>query len=140
MISYSYFILFLGYLIASYTDTKSRIIPIWLFPSVLVVSILEHRMNFSSMAGFFIMFIASMCSCLRGDMAGGDLLMFSVTGWVLGIRGLIPFTIILSTIGLILQFFSQEIHREKKLIPLAPLGLIAYTIFLCLCIGGKYAY
>lgn len=132
---FSTYILFIALLIATFTDLEKRTIPIWLFPSALAVCMLSDILcgnmpGATNLLGFAAMLLTSFYGCMKGHMGGGDLIMFSVLGFVMGIYALIPFTIFMWFVELSIRFIKWVRKQECRELPLAPLALAAYTMYL----------
>ena len=111
--------------IASYYDAKKRIIPLWIFPGIFIITLIlkiamgaELRWDFMGMA---IVLLAALIATLDG-MGGGDVIMFSVISFVIGSRNIIPFFLLIAAI-LLLYVITYKFVLKKKgkmQVPLAP--------------------
>lgn len=121
-------------LIAACTDIKDRTIPIWLFPSTLIAYIIccvftGQPMGYTNIIGFIVMGTASLTGCVAGFMGGGDVIMLAVIGYIFGINKIIPFTVLMMLTGFIV--FAVKKFKDVE-IPVAPLVLIAFIVYLVL--------
>lgn len=113
---------------ASYTDFKSREIPIWLFPAALILCTASFIHSGEPLgihlAGGFLMLIATFMGCLLGRLGGADLIMLTVVGYVLGIYWLPAFTAIMAGTGFLFLLITR-----KKEYAIAPLVLVSFLIW-----------
>lgn len=121
--------------IASCTDLKSREIPLWLFPSAVVVFIAvsvflktpPNVFNYVGLAGTFVPFFIT---ALMGVMGGGDLIMFSALGFILGAEELIPYGICMTAVATAL-FIIMKVRKQKQTeMPIAPIAFVSYAGYL----------
>ena len=129
-----YLILFISLLVAAYTDYRSRTIPVWLFPLTAVLFAMQTiwkdgSIAFGNILSLFCMFIPTFTLGIVGKMGGGDILMFSVIGFLLG-YDLIIYIFILSGISTIYYFLILKSKNVEC--PLAPFALVSYVIYLIL--------
>lgn len=110
---------------ASYTDSKTFTIPVWLFPTTLCFYFFIIHPDSEHLSGMLIG-IPVFLLCLAGKMGGGDLLMFLTVGYVIGIYDLIPFAIFMNVTGTI----NYVIKRDLKQRAVAPLVTSAFVLFL----------
>lgn len=127
MISYIY--LAIAHIIASYTDIKRMEIPLWVFPSSLVVFIIEHHheIDIFNVYGMLIIGIPMFLVSLFGKMGGGDVIMFSVVGFIIGFFYILPYTFILAVVG---TCYFALLKFQKNECPIAPIAMVAYFIFM----------
>ena len=130
----SMYILLVSLLVAAYTDYKTRTIPIWLFPlTVLLYSIqvvwTGGYIGTENILGFLCMFLPTLLLSINGKMGGGDVLMLSAIGFLLGYK-LTVYVFIVSVISTL--YFIIILKFKKKECPLAPFALVAYILFLIL--------
>lgn len=125
-----YIIFLIALVIASYTDVKTREIPLRVFPIETVIVfmyyILIHERLKDHFIGALIMFLLFFVSSLFGMMGGGDVIMMSAAGFVIGIQDMILFTICMAVTGTIIVI----IMRKKGKQPMAPFVLAAFILFL----------
>ena len=131
------FFLLAALVTASITDVKSRTIPLWLFPSTLALCVISdiacgRILGLSNVFGFATMLLVSLYACARGDIGGGDLIMFCSMGWILGAWKLVPFTVAVCTLGLAVHLVMMARKKGGEPIPMSPLALGAYVICLIL--------
>lgn len=127
-------LIFVGLLIASYTDLRYREIPLWIFPGIAgiyIINVMAQRVSFTTanIVGMVIMFFPTFVLCLFGKMGGGDVIMLSVIGLVLGVYQLLNFACCLGVAGTILLLKTGC----NKRVPIAPLVLGAYVLYLFAC-------
>ena len=72
----------------SYTDVRTRTIPVWLFPSVALIgsSVLLYigLFGYWNIIGLACMFVPMFILAITGNFGGGDILMFAAVGLILG--------------------------------------------------------
>lgn len=128
-----YILAIIAFLIASYTDIKNRQIPLLVFPSLLVCDIIyilytkEPWLN--HIVGMLITFLPSLLLTFLGGLGGGDLIMLTVTGFIVGSYNIWYYIITVCVTGFFLLLLPKKITRE---IPIAPLMCIGYIIFVVL--------
>ena len=83
------------------------------------------------------MFIPFLILCVMDKMGGGDLIMFSTIGFILGIEELYPYMISLSVISTAFFITKKEAIREE--IPIAPFAAAAYFLYLSYKAGYQIA-
>ena len=86
--------------VATRTDLKRMEIPLWLVPFLIMT--------------------------LIGKMGGGDLIMFSALGFMMGLDEMIPYWIALTAVGTAAAAVSGF---GKKEIPIAPIAEAAYVVY-----------
>lgn len=130
MISIITVLLFISLCIASYTDVRTRTISVWLFPSVMVIGsgILLYMGQFGywNLIGLACMLIPTFVLATTGNLGGGDVLMLSAIGLMLG-EDVVGYVVVLATIST--GFFLLTKLRKKEY-PIAPFALVSYIIFL----------
>lgn len=132
-------ILFAGFCIATYTDLKRREIPISLFPTCIVAYIVYAAVTGitdweNHFLGAVIMFFPFLAGCLAGKMGGGDLIMLTAAGFILGFPTLTIYILCLGITGTVLSIFLLVTHKQTDSVPYAPLAFISYLIYL----GGVF--
>ena len=119
----------LGFLISTYTDLKRREIPLWVFPSVFVIRLLmKPAPAMTNWLGMAIMGVTFLILCLSGKMGGGDLIMFSVSGFILGIDNLTGYVICM-TISFCVSYIIWK-YKMKDWIPAAPIAASGFFLLL----------
>ena len=126
----TYIVLIFALAYATWTDTKSRIIPIWLFPGIMLCIFIYNfstgkPMEIWNLIGFFCMFIPTLLAGLADVLGGADIIMFSVIGAVLG-EMTVPYVVILAGISTLFFLFSRLKNRTY---PMAPFAMAAFIIF-----------
>ena len=115
MISIITVLLFISLCIASYMDVRTRTIPVWLFPSVMVIGsgILLYMGQFGywNLIGLACMLIPTFVLATTGNFGGGDVLMLSSIGLMLG-EGVVGYVVVLATIST--GFFLLTKLRKKE--------------------------
>lgn len=123
-------LLFASLCIASYTDVKTRTIPVWLFPSVMVIGsgilLYMEQFGYWNPIGLACMLIPTFVLATTGNFGGGDVLMLSAIGLMLG-EDVVGYVVVLATIST--GFFLLTKLRKKEY-PIAPFALVSYIIFL----------
>lgn len=130
MISIITVLLFISLCIASYTDVRTRTIPVWLFPSVMVIGsgvlLYMGQFGFWNLIGLACMMLPTFTLAMTGNFGGGDVLMLSTIGLMLG-EDVAEYVVVLATIST--GFFLLTKLRKKEY-PIAPFALVSYIIFL----------
>ncbi|WP_368191145.1 prepilin peptidase [Blautia sp. 1033sp1_1033st1_G9_1033SCRN_220408] len=123
-------LLFASLCIASYTDVKTRTIPVWLFPSVMVIGsgilLYMEQFGYWNLIGLACMLIPTFALATTGNFGGGDVLMLSAIGLMLG-EDVVGYVVVLATIST--GFFLLTKLRKREY-PIAPFALVSYLIFL----------
>lgn len=123
-------LLFASLCIASYTDVKTRTIPVWLFPSVMVIGsgilLYMEQFGYWNLIGLACMLIPTFALATTGNFGGGDVLMLSAIGLMLG-EDVVGYVVVLATIST--EFFLLTKLRKREY-PIAPFALVSYLIFL----------
>lgn len=119
-----------AFLYASYTDLKRREIPLWCFPACVLLFclseiILGTEKILFHIYGMLCMLIPTLIVSIFGSLGGGDIIMFSCIGFILGPYDLAfyVYSLIFTCVAAFLYF-----HGEKE-IPLAPSAGAAYLIY-----------
>jgi leader peptidase (prepilin peptidase)/N-methyltransferase len=113
-------------IMATFTDIKRREIPIWIFPTLSVLFIILNfsQMNWKeSFVGFSLAFLSFLFLAIFFEGGGGDIIMMSCMGFILGIKN-ITYIIIFSSMLCILYYFITK----KNDSPYAPFALGGYLI------------
>ena len=130
MISIITVLLFISLCIASYTDVRTRTIPVWLFPSVMVIGsggmLYMGQFGFWNMIGLACMLIPTLVLATTGNFGGGDVLMLSTIGLMLG-EDDAEYVVVLATISTVFFIITRIKNKEY---PIAPFALVSYIIFL----------
>ena len=130
MISIITVLLFISLCIASYTDVRTRTIPVWLFPSVMVIGsggmLYMGQFGFWNMIGLACMLIPTLVLATTGNFGGGDVLMLSTIGLMLG-EDVAEYVGVLATISTVFFIITRIKNKEY---PIAPFALVSYIIFL----------
>lgn len=125
-----YLILLISLLIADYSDLKTRTVPLWLFPITAVVCcgilIYFKQFGFWNMTGLVCMMLPTFILAMTGNFGGGDILMFSAIGIILG-EHIVQYVLILAIVST--AFFLMTKLKNKEY-PIAPFTLVSYIIFL----------
>ncbi len=136
-------ILLVAFGIATATDIVSGEIPIWLFPGALALSLLwflysGNLPGYDNFIGAAALFMPILVLCLAGKMGGGDLIMFSVIGFILGLYELPAYMFWIGFVSLVVVVFVKGIHLMQhkkgrvmdKEMPIAPIAMAAYVLFM----------
>lgn len=131
-----YICMAVAYLIASYTDIKRREIPIWVFPSAVCLGtgigyFTGNMPGLENVLGAVSIFVPALVLCLAGKMGGGDLIMFTATGFALGLTGVIVYAIVLMVSALLLLALAAvriSVKRRRKGAPPKKLHLLQREI------------
>lgn len=127
----SFMILLVALIIATITDIKTKTIPLWLFPLTLLLSItvdlmsnykLTFPIKFSGMLCMFLLFLLAS----RFGGGGGDIIMMSVLGWIVGLRYSLYISFIAFIIYILSLFAVKNICKRKDYkfnLPFAPFVL-----------------
>ena len=130
MISIITVLLCISLCIASYTDVRTRTIPVWLFPSVMVIGsggmLYMGQFGFWNMIGLACMLIPTLVLATTGNFGGGDVLMLSTIGLMLG-EDVAEYVVVLATISTVFFIITRIKNKEY---PIAPFALVSYIIFL----------
>lgn len=130
MISIITVLLFISLCIASYTDVRTRTIPVWLFPSVMVIGsgvlLYMGQFGFWNLIGLACMMLPTFTLAMTGNFGGGDVLMLSTIGLMLG-EDVAKYVVVLATISTVFFIITRIKNKEY---PIAPFALVSYIIFL----------
>lgn len=130
MISIITVLLFISLCIASYTDVRTRTIPVWLFPSVMVIGsgvlLYMGQFGFWNLIGLACMMLPTFTLAMTGNFGGGDVLMLSTIGLMLG-EDVAEYVVVLATISTVFFIITRIKNKEY---PIAPFALVSYIIFL----------
>lgn len=132
-------IILLALFIATYTDTKTKTIPVFLFPSVLVLGVLclIHNGNLNLLSSFIFgifAFISYLVLALFFHGGGGDVIMMTSLAFLLG-KEILYIMFIGHTILCIVSLVRYIRTKKKETLPFTPFVLVAYIIYL---IGGFF--
>lgn len=129
----SYLYLGVMYIVASITDYRTREIPIPLFPSALVLYLVLNfgNVGLNSILGMLVMGLPLLVLSIKGKMGGGDLIMFAVTGFIVGFNNIPLFCACVSAVG---TLYFVAVKFKNKVCPIAPLAMVAYFIFLAIVV------
>lgn len=130
--------------IAAVTDAVSGEIPVWLFPGALAITVIWWvlsgipAISTNRVLGAAALFIPVLVLCLAGKMGGGDLIMFTVTGFLLGFYLLPAYMFWFGCAALIQVACMKVLHllRHKTghimdaEVPIAPIAAGAYIILI----------
>ena len=130
MISIITVLLVISLCIASYTDVRTRTIPVWLFPSVMVIGsgvlLYMGQFGFWNLIGLACMMLPTFTLAMTGNFGGGDVLMLSTIGLMLG-EDVAEYVVVLATISTVFFIITRIKNKEY---PIAPFALVSYIIFL----------
>ena len=117
--------------VATRTDLKRMEIPLWLFPSTVLIYVaatlsLGGEIGVMNWTGLVCMAVPFLIMTLIGKMGGGDLIMFSALGFMMGLDEMIPYWIALTAVGTAAAAVSGF---GKKEIPIAPIAGAAYVVY-----------
>lgn len=118
-------LLFIALCVATYTDYREYRIPVWLFPSTLILYLLMSKPDANHVWGMIIG-LPILFLCLSGLMGGGDLLMFVTVGYVIGIKGILGLAYLMALIG---NLFFLVNGKKDTLIPIAPFVTVSYFLY-----------
>lgn len=129
-----YIFLLAALALATYTDIKSRTIPLYLFPATLLISIFYNAivgipMGIWNLLGFCCACIPSFAAGIAGTLGGADIIMLSIIGLLLGEEFIIC-TIILAVISTLFLGVIKLKNSSYQTAPIAPFALISYVLFL----------
>lgn len=127
---------FLGVLIiATYTDIKSKTIPIGLFPIIGIVCLLINiscdNFGYENIIAGFIMFLIFILATFLGG-GGADVIMYSILGLTFGITTSIWITIIsllIYSLYTIIFCLLKKKSIKTTTLALAPATLFGYIIY-----------
>ena len=129
----TFIIVLTALIIASFTDIKSKTIPILLFPLTMCVSCILVFPTWERLIGFFILGLAFFLFASFGNGGGGDVFMMSTIGLQMGIsKGLWCATIsyIIYAIFAVTYYLAQPPKKREKAklkqFPFAPFALLGY--------------
>ena len=129
----TFIIVLTALIIASFTDIKSKTIPILLFPLTMCVSCILVFPTWERLIGFFILGLVFFFFVSFGNGGGGDVFMMAAIGLQTGIsKGLWCATIsyIIYAIFAVTYYISQPPKKRKKAklkqFPFAPFALLGY--------------
>ena len=125
--------------IASFTDIRKGEIPLWLFPSsiILVCTVRLWEGSFellSSLIGFFVWFTLYILFALFAGSGGGDAIMMGSMGFMIYAFPTLKVTIIsiavyILTVVAIVISKGSELDRKKRIqLPYAPFVGIGYAV------------
>lgn len=139
-----FIIMTVAFLIASYTDIKSGKIPIWLFPTAALISLvvefcdgtLDILMSAIGGVAFFVLFVLIAMFAKGG---GGDAIMMGCLGLVFGVLNVMRMVMVTGVIyivfGIIIMLIKSKNKSFKNLMksrfpyaPFAGAGYIVYTV------------
>ena len=117
--------------VASYTDLKRMEIPLWLFPSTVLIFAATAlasggEIGVMNWAGLACMAIPFLIMTIAGKMGGGDLIMFSALGFIMGLDEMIPYWVALTIVG---TAAAAATGFGKKEIPIAPIAGVSYVVY-----------
>ena len=132
-------IILLALFIATYTDTKTKTIPLFLFPSVSLLGVIyllsqqNYEIKLSILFALFT-FISYLILALFFNGGGGDVVMMTSLAFLLG-KEILYIMFIGHTILCIVSFICYMRTKKKETLPFAPFVLVAYILYL---IGGFF--
>lgn len=135
------FIILVSLFIATYTDIKTKTIPVFLFPAISLIGViyLSYQRNYDVKSSFLFAlftFISYLILALFFNGGGGDIIM--MTSLALLFNKEILYVILIShTIMCIVSFVLYVKRKKKETLPFAPFVLVAYIIYL---IGGFFIW
>jgi len=134
-----------AFLIASITDIKRHEIPLWDFPALFVLYIVffHKELSYLNWSTLGIMAAAFFFLAVFGKIGGGDIIMFSVIGFIIGLYGIISYLIILFCISCVVFMTVPFIWKKKNgaewkgpvkghEFPIAPMAGASFGIWLVL--------
>lgn len=126
----SYIFLIPAFIYAAWSDLKNRTIPIWLFPGTMVFIFIYNfftgkSVDLWNLIGFSCMFVPTMLAGMAGVLGGADIIMFSITGAILG-KLTVSYVVILASLSTLFFLFSGLKNRTY---PMAPFAMAAFIIF-----------
>lgn len=129
--------LLIAFVIASYVDLKKMEIPLWDFPSaaavyIAAVFISGNKPDIYHVLGFLAPFVVMIVASIAGNIGGGDIIMFSCTGFILGLEELVPYMVFLTVCGIVLLAIFKFRNRMIPIAPLAGTAYILYLVWRCL--------
>lgn len=137
---FTYFSAIIALIIGTYTDIKSRIIPVYLFPvtaivnTILVVSFSTEINIIYSLLGALLCLIAYSSVIFFGG-GGGDIIMMTCLGWMFGVKMIICvvfITTLIYAIGLIVNRFIKKEPLLNLTLPYAPFVLAGTFVSICI--------
>lgn len=132
-------LILLSLFIASYTDIKTKTIPVFLFPSVLLLGVFclicNGNLNlFSSFIFGVLIFVSYLIMALFFNGGGGDVIMMTSLAFLLE-KEILYVMFIGHTILCIVSLICFIRTKKKEILPFAPFVLVAYILYL---IGGFF--
>lgn len=102
--------------IASYTDIKRKEIPIRLFPSLLVFHLLlfHDEIGIENWLGLGATALVFLAMAIAGKIGGGDVIMFSVLGFILGLSQFASYMVVLTIVSLIMIPWLLLMNKKKR--------------------------
>lgn len=135
-------LLMCAFLAASYTDLTRHEIPLWLFPGTLLIHICVglaamRPPGMGSLLGAAAMALPCAILCMAGSLGGGDLIMFTAAGFIIGIWRLAYYGVALSvSVAITAAIYAARLmirfHKipEGTEFPFAPAAAAAYALML----------
>lgn len=130
-----------AFVIASYTDIKSRKIPVWLFPTatviVTVIRFIGNEYNiFAMIAGFMLFFWIFFLGAVFAKGGGGDAIMMGCVGAMIYPLNTIYVFILSGAVymlcGIVLVIIKKNKNKLRKMTfpyaPFAGVGFVALNI------------
>ena len=132
-------IILIALAIASFTDIRKGEIPIWLFPSAIILVCTTRLWEgsfelFPSLIGFFVWFTLYILFALFAGSGGGDAIMMGSMGFMIYAFPTLKVTIIsiavyILTVVAIVISKGSELDRKKRIqLPYAPFVGIGYAV------------
>ena len=125
--------------IASFTDIRTKKIPIPTFPLAfmicLIIRLHAGTLSANYWIGFGILTVIAINLCLLVSFGGGDLLMMSAVGFATGATGAILFCVMSALISIGVFIFLLIKKQGNKRVAMAPVVLASYcatALFTCL--------
>ena len=127
-------------IIGSYTDIKSRTIPIYLFPATAIVNttlVVSFSIKFNfiySLLGALLCLIAYFSVVFFGG-GGTDIIMMTCLGWMFGVKMIICVvfvTTLIYAIGLVVNHFIKKEPLLSLTLPYVPFVLAGTFISICI--------
>lgn len=131
------FIILIALIVATYTDVKTKTIPVFLFPAVSLFGVIyllyqqNYEVKLSILFALFA-FVSYLILALLFGGGGGDIIMMTALALLLN-KDILYLILISHTIMCIVSFVLYIKRKKKETLPFAPFVLVAYIIYL---IGG----
>lgn len=118
--------------IASFTDIRTKTIPIPTFPAAfaacLAIRLHAGTLSANHWFGLGIMAVIALNLCVLSSFGGGDLLMLSAVGFATGATGAFLFSVFSALLSVVVLIYLLVKKRVSERVAMAPVVLVSYCI------------